>query len=130
MPFLPGTPRKATLSQASSRLTSTQPRPPSPGNIRPIKTERKPENEKKEISQETEKATEEKTGIGKTASSSATIANEEGLPSKPEILPGETGFVRFHSLLIDHVSLSPFHHISFGCHFGSLKSRTVIMTQL
>ncbi|KAJ6660122.1 hypothetical protein lerEdw1_018049 [Lerista edwardsae] len=85
MPFLPGTPKKITSTHASSRISSTQQRPPSPGNIRPTKTERKPENEKKEIQQEPEKANEEKTDTGKSASSSAAVANEGGLPTNPEI---------------------------------------------
>ncbi|XP_066467322.1 ensconsin [Tiliqua scincoides] len=87
MPFLPGTPKKVTSSHASSRLSSSQQRPPSPGNIRPIKTERKLEIEKKEIQQEPEKATEEKAETGKAASSPAAVANEEGPSSKPDTAP-------------------------------------------
>ncbi|XP_062980694.1 ensconsin [Elgaria multicarinata webbii] len=79
-PFLPGTPKKVP-THGSSRISSTQPRPPSPGNIRPIKNERKVENEKKEIQLESVKATEEKTDPEKAR----VVANEEGHPCKPEI---------------------------------------------
>ncbi|XP_053144682.1 ensconsin isoform X2 [Hemicordylus capensis] len=83
LPFLPGTPKKITSVLGSSRISSTQPRPPSPGNIRPVKNEHK-DTEKREIRQEPEKATEGKTDNGKTASNSSTVANEGGLSSKPE----------------------------------------------
>lgn len=106
MPFLPGTPKKITSIHASSRISSAQQRPPSPGNIRPIKTERKPESEKKEIQQQPEKANEEKTDPGKTASSSAAVANEE-FPHKPEIAHGETASVR------SQICCSPWTLITF-----------------
>ncbi|XP_044279814.1 ensconsin isoform X2 [Varanus komodoensis] len=81
-PLLPGVPKKIT--HGSSRFSSTQPRPPSPGNIRPVKNERKLESDKKEIQQEVEKTNEEKVDPGKTASNPRALANEEGLPCKPE----------------------------------------------
>ncbi|XP_042327093.1 ensconsin isoform X2 [Sceloporus undulatus] len=90
LPFLPGTPKKITSPQVSSRISSAQPRPPSPGNIRPAKNERKLENErrleneKKDVRQEPEKAAEEKTDQGKVISTPNMVVNEEGLPCKQE----------------------------------------------
>nr|XP_020635076.1 ensconsin isoform X4 [Pogona vitticeps] len=84
LPFLPGTPRKTTSSQISSRISSTQPRPPSPGNIRPVKKEHKLEIEKQEVRQESETSSEEKTYKEKEISDTERVANEGGLPCKPE----------------------------------------------
>ncbi|XP_078239455.1 ensconsin isoform X6 [Pogona vitticeps] len=84
LPFLPGTPRKTTSSQVSSRISSTQPRPPSPGNIRPVKKEHKLEIEKQEVRQESETSSEEKTYKEKEISDTERVANEGGLPCKPE----------------------------------------------
>uniref|UniRef100_A0ABM5G3Y8 Ensconsin isoform X4 n=1 Tax=Pogona vitticeps TaxID=103695 RepID=A0ABM5G3Y8_9SAUR len=86
LPFLPGTPRKTTSSQISSRISSTQPRPPSPGNIRPVKKEHKLENEKQEVRQESETSSEEKTYKEKEISDTERVANEGGLPCKPETI--------------------------------------------
>ncbi|XP_077207871.1 ensconsin isoform X5 [Paroedura picta] len=80
LPFLPGTPRKITTTPGSSRISSTQQRPPSPGNIRPIKHEKKKGNEKKE-----KKAVEEETGNGKAVPNPREAANVEG-PSKSETI--------------------------------------------
>ncbi|XP_015665420.1 ensconsin [Protobothrops mucrosquamatus] len=74
MSALPGTPRKIILLPGSSKTPSIQARPPSPGNIRP------PKNEKKETLQESEKITEQKSK--KTASSPKVAISEE--PCKPE----------------------------------------------
>ncbi|NWI64877.1 MAP7 protein, partial [Todus mexicanus] len=61
LPFLPGTPRQVTSPPGSSKVSSAQARPPSPGNIRPVKKEGKPEIEKKKTEKEAEKVNEEKT---------------------------------------------------------------------
>ncbi|KAM6464606.1 ensconsin isoform 7-T7 [Liasis olivaceus] len=78
LPALPGTPKKIILLPGSSKTPSIQARPPSPGNIRPLK------NEKKELTQESEKTTEEKSDPKKATSSPRVAASEEVLPCKPE----------------------------------------------
>nr|XP_060609411.1 ensconsin isoform X5 [Anolis sagrei ordinatus] len=83
LPFLPGTPRKLTSPQVSSKTSSAQLRPPSPGNIRPVKNERKLENEKKDIRREPEKVMEEKKDQGKATPAPSIVANEN-LPCKEE----------------------------------------------
>ncbi|KAJ7341963.1 hypothetical protein JRQ81_008037 [Phrynocephalus forsythii] len=83
LPFLPGTPRKMTSPQVSSRVSSAQPRPPSPGNIRPVKHERKLENEKQEVQPASEKPSEEKAEKGKETTNPRGVADDGGLPSKP-----------------------------------------------
>ncbi|XP_067322658.1 ensconsin isoform X9 [Anolis sagrei] len=83
LPFLPGTPRKLTSPQVSSKTSSAQPRPPSPGNIRPVKNERKLENEKKDIRREPEKVMEEKKDQEKATPAPSIVANEN-LPCKEE----------------------------------------------
>ncbi|XP_063165709.1 ensconsin isoform X2 [Candoia aspera] len=77
LPALPGTPKKVILLPGLSKAPSIQARPPSPGNIRPLKSE------KKEIPQESEKTTEQKSDPKKTASSPRVAASEEVLPCKP-----------------------------------------------
>ncbi|XP_052640423.1 ensconsin isoform X6 [Harpia harpyja] len=68
LPFLPGTPKQITSPPGSSKVPSTQARPPSPGNIRPVKKEVKPESEKKRPEKEAEKANEERTEESKGTS--------------------------------------------------------------
>ncbi|KAM9656565.1 ensconsin isoform 10-T10 [Morphnus guianensis] len=68
LPFLPGTPKQITSPPGSSKVSSTQARPPSPGNIRPVKKEVKPESEKKRPEKEAEKANEERTEESKGTS--------------------------------------------------------------
>ncbi|XP_015267454.1 PREDICTED: ensconsin, partial [Gekko japonicus] len=85
LPFLPGTPKKLTTTPGSSRISSAQQRPPSPGNIRPVKHEKKKENAKKGKNQESGKAVEEETGKGKAISNPRETANVEE-PSKPETI--------------------------------------------
>ncbi|NWV23023.1 MAP7 protein, partial [Origma solitaria] len=58
LPFLPGTPKQITSPPGSSKVSTAQTRPPSPGNIRPVKKEIKPEGEKKRPEKEAEKANE------------------------------------------------------------------------
>ncbi|XP_032999752.1 ensconsin isoform X10 [Lacerta agilis] len=84
LPFLPGTPKKVISAHGSSRISSAQQRPPSPGNIRPTKNDRKVENVKKEIQREPEKTTEEKTDHAKATFSPTVVTNLEALPCKTE----------------------------------------------
>ncbi|NXR28098.1 MAP7 protein, partial [Cinclus mexicanus] len=71
LPFLPGTPKQITSPPGSSKVSSAQTRPPSPGNIRPVKKEIKPEGEKKRPEKEAEKANEAKTEESKGISAGA-----------------------------------------------------------
>ncbi|NXL58727.1 MAP7 protein, partial [Chordeiles acutipennis] len=71
LPFLPGTSKQITSPPGSSKVSSAQARPPSPGNIRPVKKEVKPESEKKRLEKEAEKTNEEKTEETKGASAVA-----------------------------------------------------------
>ncbi|XP_028579351.2 ensconsin isoform X6 [Podarcis muralis] len=84
LPFLPGTPKKVVSAHGSSRISVAQQRPPSPGNIRPTKNDRKVENVKKEIQRESEKTTEEKTDHAKATFSPTVVTNQEALPCKIE----------------------------------------------
>ncbi|XP_043366986.1 ensconsin isoform X17 [Dermochelys coriacea] len=85
LPFLPGTPKERTSPPGSSKVTSTQTLPPSPGNIRPIKKELKPDSQKKGPEKQPEKAAEEQTEEGKAISAGASeSAIGEGLPVKLE----------------------------------------------
>ncbi|XP_038615143.1 ensconsin isoform X9 [Tachyglossus aculeatus] len=85
-PHLPGTPRPAPSSLSSS--SKAQPRPPSPGNIRPSKKEGKAEGEKKNQEKEPEKVREEISGDSKASVASAgDAAKGEGLPGKPPVTP-------------------------------------------
>ncbi|XP_030346244.1 ensconsin isoform X4 [Strigops habroptila] len=70
LPFLPGTPKQINSPPGSSKVSSAQARPPSPGNIRPVKKDVKPESEKKRSEKEAEKANEERTEESKGASAS------------------------------------------------------------
>ncbi|NXE59493.1 MAP7 protein, partial [Calcarius ornatus] len=71
LPFLPGTPKQITSPPGSSKVSSAQTRPPSPGNIRPVKKEIKPEGEKKRPEKEAEKASEVRTEESKGPSAGA-----------------------------------------------------------
>uniref|UniRef100_A0A8D2MXB8 Microtubule associated protein 7 n=1 Tax=Zonotrichia albicollis TaxID=44394 RepID=A0A8D2MXB8_ZONAL len=71
LPFLPGTPKQITSPPGSSKVSSAQTRPPSPGNIRPVKKEIKPEGEKKRPEKEAEKANEVRTEESKGTSAAA-----------------------------------------------------------
>lgn len=79
LPFLPGTPKQITSPPGSSKVSSAQARPPSPGNIRPVKKEVKPESEKKRPEKEAEKASEERTEESKGTSADAgeSVSREE-----------------------------------------------------
>uniref|UniRef100_A0A8D0H7C7 Microtubule associated protein 7 n=1 Tax=Sphenodon punctatus TaxID=8508 RepID=A0A8D0H7C7_SPHPU len=94
LPFLPGTPKPITSPAGSSKVATAQARPPSPGNIRPIKKEPKLNSEKKEPEKESKKATE-----GRKEKSKSTLAlnqeveNGEVLPVQPETLQGKSTFI-------------------------------------
>ncbi|NWH60595.1 MAP7 protein, partial [Geococcyx californianus] len=95
LPFLPGTPKQITSPPGSSKISSAQTRPPSPGNIRPVKKEVKPEVEKKRPDKEAEKANGESKGTSAGAEESAsqeelavqTELVQVGSPSLPPALP-------------------------------------------
>ncbi|NXN09226.1 MAP7 protein, partial [Indicator maculatus] len=89
LPFLPGTPKQVTSPPGSSKVSSTQARPPSPGNIRPVKKEVKPETEKKRPEKEFEKASEERTeeSKGESAREELTIQAELTQAASPSIPP-------------------------------------------
>ncbi|KGL79513.1 Ensconsin, partial [Tinamus guttatus] len=99
LPFLPGTPRQVTSPPAASKASSAQARPPSPGNIRPVKKEVKPESANKGPEKEAEKTSEEKTeesketsaGTGESASQEEPVVQAElpqaATPSSPPAPP-------------------------------------------
>lgn len=89
MPHLPGTPRPASsLPPGSVKATSTQARPSSPGNIRPVKREVKVEPEKKDPEKKvaSEPSVKGKAPLGKVEE----VTAEEGTPVEPTD-PGESG---------------------------------------
>ncbi|NXX34551.1 MAP7 protein, partial [Nicator chloris] len=86
LPFLPGTPKQITSPPGSSKVSSAQTRPPSPGNIRPVKKEIKPEGEKKRPEKEAEKANEARTEESKGTSADAEEpASQEQLTVQAEL---------------------------------------------
>ncbi|NXI16202.1 MAP7 protein, partial [Irena cyanogastra] len=86
LPFLPGTPKQITSPPGSSKVSSAQTRPPSPGNIRPAKKEIKPEGEKKRPEKEAEKANEVRTEESKgTSASAGEPTSQEQLPVQAEL---------------------------------------------
>ncbi|NWS95380.1 MAP7 protein, partial [Mionectes macconnelli] len=85
LPFLPGTPKQITSPPGSSKISSAQTRPPSPGNIRPVKKEVKPETEKKRPEKEAGKADEERTEESKgTSAGAGESASQEQLAVQAE----------------------------------------------
>ncbi|NWR29885.1 MAP7 protein, partial [Tachuris rubrigastra] len=85
LPFLPGTPKQITSPPGSSKISSAQTRPPSPGNIRPVKKEVKPEGEKKRPEKEAGKANEERTEESKgTSAGAGELASQEQLTVQAE----------------------------------------------
>ncbi|XP_053792959.1 ensconsin isoform X6 [Vidua chalybeata] len=86
LPFLPGTPKQITSPPGSSKVSSAQTRPPSPGNIRPVKKEIKPEGEKKRPEKEAEKAKEVRTEESKgTSAGAGEPASQEQLTVQAEL---------------------------------------------
>lgn len=90
MPSLAGTLKQITSPPGSSKVPSTQARPPSPGNIRPVKKDIKPENEKKRPEKEAEKTNEERTEESKETSAGAgEFANQEELAVHEDVAQGK-----------------------------------------
>ncbi|KAG3290330.1 microtubule associated protein 7, transcript variant X15 [Ictidomys tridecemlineatus] len=88
LPHLPGTPRPASLPPGSVKAAPTQARPPSPGNIRPVKREVRVEPEKKEREKEPESAASEPSLKGRTPLVKVDeAAVEDGTPVEPEADP-------------------------------------------
>ncbi|KFQ61744.1 Ensconsin, partial [Pelecanus crispus] len=86
LPFLPGTPKQITSPPGSSKVSSPQARPPSPGNIRPVKKEVKPDSKKKRPEKEAEKASDERTEESKgTSADAGESANQEELTVQAEL---------------------------------------------
>ncbi|NXD27629.1 MAP7 protein, partial [Spelaeornis formosus] len=91
LPFLPGTPKQITSPPGSSKVSSAQTRPPSPGNIRPVKKEIKLEGEKKRSEKEVEKTNEARTEENKGASAgSGEPAGQEQLTVQAELMQAST----------------------------------------
>ncbi|XP_044104065.1 ensconsin isoform X9 [Neovison vison] len=88
-PHLPGTPRPASsLPPGSVKAASAQARPPSPGNIRPVKREVRVEPEKKDPEKESQNAAKEPSLKGRTPLVKVEEATvEEGTPAEPEAAP-------------------------------------------
>ncbi|NWT09240.1 MAP7 protein, partial [Vireo altiloquus] len=85
LPFLPGTPKQINSPPGSSKVSSAQTRPPSPGNIRPVKKEIKPEGEKKRSEKEAEKANEVRTEESKgTSAGAGELESQEQLTVQAE----------------------------------------------
>ncbi|KAM6271732.1 ensconsin isoform 6-T6 [Spheniscus humboldti] len=86
LPFLPGTPKQVTSPPGSAKVSSAQARPPSPGNIRPVKKEVKPESKKKRPEKEAEKANEERPEESKgTSAGAGDSASQEELAVQAEL---------------------------------------------
>ncbi|XP_065589548.1 ensconsin isoform X8 [Cyrtonyx montezumae] len=86
LPSLASSFKQITSPPGSSKVSSTQARPPSPGNIRPVKKDVKPENEKKRPEKEPEKASEERTEERKETSAGAGESpNQEELTVQAEV---------------------------------------------
>ncbi|NXH54259.1 MAP7 protein, partial [Rhabdornis inornatus] len=86
LPFLPGTPKQITSPPGSSKVSSAQTRPPSPGNIRPAKKEIKQEGEKKRPEKEAEKADEVRTEESKgTSAGTGEPTSQEQLTVQAEL---------------------------------------------
>ncbi|XP_021585118.2 ensconsin isoform X3 [Ictidomys tridecemlineatus] len=92
LPHLPGTPRPASLPPGSVKAAPTQARPPSPGNIRPVKREVRVEPEKKEPEKEPESTASEPSLKGRTPLVKVDeAAVEDGTPVEPEADPAAPG---------------------------------------
>lgn len=92
LPHLPGTPRPASLPPGSVKGAPTQARPPSPGNIRPVKREVRVEPEKKEPEKEPESVASEPSLKGRTLLVKVEeAAVEDGTPVEPEADPAALG---------------------------------------
>uniref|UniRef100_A0A8C8ZN23 Microtubule associated protein 7 n=1 Tax=Prolemur simus TaxID=1328070 RepID=A0A8C8ZN23_PROSS len=88
-PHLPGTPRPASsLPPGSFKAAPAQVRPPSPGNIRPVKREVRVEAEKKDPEKEPQKVASEPSLKGRAPLAKvAEATDEERTPVEPEANP-------------------------------------------
>lgn len=112
MPALPGTPRKIILLSGSSKTPSIQARPPSPGNIRPIK------HGKKGTLKESEKILEQKSDPKKTASNPRVATSEESC--KPEVTQSKDQVISLPKFLTQLSALLPFPYVAFRYCFESM----------
>ncbi|XP_077855574.1 ensconsin isoform X5 [Macaca mulatta] len=89
LPHLPGTPRPtSSLPPGSVKAAPAQVRPPSPGNIRPVKREVRVEPEKKDPEKEPQKVANEPSLKGRAPLVKVEEATvEEGKPAEPEAGP-------------------------------------------
>uniref|UniRef100_A0A8C9HPT4 Microtubule associated protein 7 n=1 Tax=Piliocolobus tephrosceles TaxID=591936 RepID=A0A8C9HPT4_9PRIM len=89
LPHLPGTPRPtSSLPPGSVKAAPAQVRPPSPGNIRPVKREVRVEPEKKDPEKEPQKVANEPSLKGRAPLVKVEEAIvEEGKPAEPEAGP-------------------------------------------
>ncbi|XP_060046376.1 ensconsin isoform X2 [Erinaceus europaeus] len=88
MPHLPGTPRPTSSLLPGSVKSTAQMRPPSPGNIRPLKREVRVDTERKDSDKELQKIANEpslKCRAPLAKVEEATV--EEGTPVEPEMAP-------------------------------------------
>lgn len=99
---MPGTPKQITSPPGSSKVSSAQTRPPSPGNIRPVKKEIKPESEKKRPEKEAEKASEARTEESKgTSAGAGELTGQEQPTVQAELTQGkETPYFRIRKVYI------------------------------
>ncbi|XP_073750084.1 ensconsin isoform X6 [Callorhinus ursinus] len=88
-PHLPGTPRPtSSLPLGSVKAAPAQVRPPSPGNIRPVKREVRVEPERKDPEREPQNVANEPSLKGRTPLVKVEEATvEEGTPAEPEAAP-------------------------------------------
>ncbi|EQB78739.1 ensconsin [Camelus ferus] len=87
-PHLPGTPRPTSASPGSVKAAPAQVRPPSPGNIRPIKREVRVEPDRKDPEKEPHKVANEPSLKGRTPLGKVEEATvEEGTPIEAEAAP-------------------------------------------
>uniref|UniRef100_A0A8C0C150 Microtubule associated protein 7 n=1 Tax=Buteo japonicus TaxID=224669 RepID=A0A8C0C150_9AVES len=128
LPFLPGTPKQITSPPGSSKVSSTQARPPSPGNIRPVKKEVKPESEKKRPEKEAEKANEERTEESKgTSVGTGESASREELAVQADLTQVLVFWVR--NLVVWVFPLLFFFYLFFLCLFHDCRQKKEELSQ-
>lgn len=90
-PHLPGTPRPtSSLPPGLGKAAPAQVRPPSPGNIRPVKREVRVEPERKDPEREPQNTANEPSLKGRTPLVKVEEATvEQGTPAEPEAAPGK-----------------------------------------
>ncbi|KAB1275778.1 Ensconsin [Camelus dromedarius] len=107
-PHLPGTPRPTSASPGSVKAAPAQVRPPSPGNIRPIKREVRVEPDRKDPEKEPHKVANEPSLKGRTPLGKVEEATvEEGTPIEAEAAPGRRRLARVGFLLVPVCTAAP-----------------------